>query len=83
MRTQDKPKCWVTKPNVVPGGHVGESTPNSSTLLDCQPLNIWRSNFRLLREAVAAPSLEVFKAKLGEALGNVVWCEVSLHMAGG
>ncbi|KFV17998.1 hypothetical protein N340_03287, partial [Tauraco erythrolophus] len=27
---------------------------------------------RLLREVVAAPSLEVFKAKLDEALGNLV-----------
>ncbi|KFQ40643.1 hypothetical protein N332_01572, partial [Mesitornis unicolor] len=27
---------------------------------------------RLLREAVDAPSLEVFKARLGRALGNLV-----------
>ena len=34
------------------------------------------------REAVDAPSLEVFKARLDGALGNPVWWEVSLPMAG-
>jgi len=38
---------------------------------------------RLPREAVDAPSLEVFKARLDGALSNLVWWEVSLHMAGG
>ena len=38
---------------------------------------------RLPREAVGAPSLEVFKARLDGALGNLVWWEVSLPMAGG
>ncbi|GAB0179734.1 hypothetical protein GRJ2_000438700 [Grus japonensis] len=38
---------------------------------------------RLPREAVDAPSLEVFKARLDGALGNVVWWRVSLPMAGG
>jgi len=38
---------------------------------------------RLPREAVAAPSLEVFKARLDEALSNLVWWKVSLPMAGG
>ena len=38
---------------------------------------------RLPREAVDAPSLEVLKARLDGALGNLVWREVSLHMAGG
>ena len=28
---------------------------------------------RLSREVVEAPSLEVFKAKLDEALGNMIW----------
>ena len=37
----------------------------------------------LLREAVDAPSLEVFKARLDGALGNLVWWEVSLPMAEG
>ena len=31
-----------------------------------------RCRNRLLREAVDAPSLEVFKARLDEALGNLV-----------
>jgi len=35
---------------------------------------------RLPREAVNAPSLEVFKARLVGALSNLVW--VSLPMAG-
>ena len=37
----------------------------------------------LPREAVDAPSLEVFKARLDGALGSLVWWEVSLPMAGG
>ncbi|GAB0201685.1 hypothetical protein GRJ2_002634100 [Grus japonensis] len=37
---------------------------------------------RLPREVVDAPSLEVFKARLDEALGNVVWWRVSLPAAG-
>ncbi|GAB0210182.1 hypothetical protein GRJ2_003484000 [Grus japonensis] len=37
---------------------------------------------RLPREVVEAPSLEVFKARLDEALGNLVWWRVSLPMAG-
>ena len=35
----------------------------------------------LPREAVDAPSLEMFKARLDGALGNLVWWEVSLPMA--
>ena len=38
---------------------------------------------RLPREAVAAPSLEVFKARLDGALSSLVWWKVSLVMAGG
>ena len=38
---------------------------------------------RLPREAVAAPSLEVFKARLDGALSNLVWWKVSLPLAGG
>jgi len=38
---------------------------------------------RLPREAVAALSLEVFKARLDGALSNLVWWKVSLLMAGG
>jgi len=37
---------------------------------------------RLPREAVAAPSLAVFKARLEGALSTLVWCKVSLPMAG-
>jgi len=38
---------------------------------------------RLPREAVAAPSLEMLKARLDGALSNLVWWKVSLPMAGG
>ena len=37
---------------------------------------------RLPREAVDAPSLEVFKARLDEAVSNLVYREVSLPIAG-
>ena len=37
---------------------------------------------RLPREAVAAPSLAVFKARLDGALRNLVWWKMSLPVAG-
>jgi len=38
---------------------------------------------RLPREAVAAPSLAGFKARLDGALSNLGWGKMSLLMAGG
>ena len=38
---------------------------------------------RLPREAADAPSLEVIKARLDEALSNLIEWKVSLPMAGG
>ena len=38
---------------------------------------------RLPREAVAATSLAVFKARLDGALSNLVWWKMSLLTAGG
>jgi len=38
---------------------------------------------RLPREAVAAPSLAVFKARLDGGLSSLVWWKMSLLMAGG
>jgi len=38
---------------------------------------------RLPREAVEAPSLETFKARLDGALSNLVWLKMSLLAAGG
>jgi len=38
---------------------------------------------RLPREAVAVPSLAVFKVRLGGALSILVWWKVPLPMAGG
>jgi len=37
---------------------------------------------RLPREAVEAPSLETFKARLDGALSNLVWLKMSLLTAG-
>ena len=38
---------------------------------------------RLPKEAVDAPSLQAFKARLDVALGSLVWWMASLHIAGG
>ena len=38
---------------------------------------------RLPKEAVDAPSLEAFKARLDVALGSLVWWLVTLHTGGG
>jgi len=46
-------------------------------------LRIVRPWPRLPREAVAAPSLAVFKARLDEALSTLGWWKGSLPMAGG
>ena len=37
---------------------------------------------RLPKEAVDAPSLEAFKARLDVALGSLVWRLATLHVAG-
>jgi len=47
------------------------------------PVKVVRHWDRLPREAVAAPSLAVFKARLDGALNNLVWWKVSLPMVGG
>jgi len=41
-------------------------------------MRVLRHWSRLPREAVAAPSLEVFKSRLEGALSNLVWWKVSL-----
>jgi len=38
---------------------------------------------RLPKEAVDAPSLEAFKARLDVALRSLVWWVATLHLAGG
>jgi len=38
---------------------------------------------RLPKEAVDAPSMEAFKARLDVALGSLVCCLATLHVAGG
>jgi len=42
------------------------------------PMRVVKPWPRLPREAVAAPSPEVFKAKLDGALSNLVWWKMSL-----
>jgi len=45
-------------------------------------MKVVRHWHRLPREAVAAPSLAAFKARLDTALSNLVWWKVSLPMPG-
>jgi len=47
------------------------------------PMRVVKHWPRLPREAVAAPSLELFKARLDGALSNLVWWKMSLPVAGG
>jgi len=47
------------------------------------PMRAVRPWPRLPREAVAAPSLAVFKARLDGAPSTLVWWKTSLLMAGG
>ena len=47
------------------------------------PMRVVRPCPRLPREAVAAPSLALLKARLDRALSTLVWWKVSLSMAGG
>jgi len=46
-------------------------------------MTVVRCWHRLPREAVAAPSMAVFKARLNGALSKLVWWKGSLPMAGG
>jgi len=46
-------------------------------------MRVVRPWHRLPREAVAAPSLAGFKARLDGALSSLAWWKVSLLMAGG
>ena len=47
------------------------------------PVRVVRPLPRLPREAVAAPSLAVLKARLDGALSTLVWWKMSLLVAGG
>jgi len=47
------------------------------------PMRVVRPWHRLSREAVAAPSLEGFQARLDGALSSLGWWKMSLPMAGG
>jgi len=45
-------------------------------------MRVVRHGNKFPREAVAAPSLEVFKVQLNGALSNLGWWKVSLPLAG-
>ena len=47
------------------------------------PMRVVRPWHRLPREAVAAPSLAGFKARLDGAVSTLVWWKMSLLMEGG
>jgi len=47
------------------------------------PMRVVKPWLMLPREAVAAPSLAVLKARLDGALSNLGWWKVSLLMVGG
>ena len=47
------------------------------------PMRVVRHWHRLPMEVVETSSLEVLKARLDVAVSNLLWCEVSLAMAGG
>jgi len=56
-----------------------ESSPSSETY-KCQRSKPWN---RLPREAVDAPSMEEFKARLGRILGSLSWWLATLPIAQG
>jgi len=60
-------------PAVLHRSHPWCDTPGERYLL-------WN---RLPKEAVDAPSLQAFKARLDVALGSLVWWLPTLHRAGG
>jgi len=61
-------------------GMKEDSTPLyiHTVLSDSGFRKVQQPNGPLPREAVGAPSLQAFKARLDEALGNLIWWKVSL-----
>jgi len=65
------------------GSNLKEGRLRLDTRKKFFPMRMVRPWPRLPREAVAAPSLAGFKARLDGALSTLVWCKMSLLMAGG
>jgi len=65
------------------GCKLKESRFRSDTKKKFFPMRVVKHWPRLPREAVAAPSLAVFKARLTGALSTLGWWKMSLLMAGG
>jgi len=74
--------CKATEPTIVPT-KLKEGRFRLDTRKTFFTMKVVRHWHRVPREAVAAPSLAVFKTRLDGALSNLVWWKVSLHMAGG
>lgn len=64
------------------GFKLSENGFQSDIRMKFFPMRMLRYRNRLSREAVKAPSLELFRANLDEALSNLVLLEVSLVMSG-
>jgi len=61
-----------------------ENTPTCVLLFKAAPSHAWLTHWnKLPKEAVDAPSLEAFKARLDVALSSLVWWLATLHVAGG
>jgi len=68
----------------IPTGHISATTTTCYPFLLtlgsslCGLISCW-----LPKEAVEAPSLEAFRARLDVALGSLVWWLATLYVAGG
>jgi len=72
--------CNGTRSNGFKLGEGGFRLDIRKKLFTMRVVKPWH---RLAREAVEAPSLETFKARLDGALSNLVWLKMSLLTGGG
>ena len=70
QKRQEKTACWLTASS----GRVRRKFFTQRVVMH------WN---RLPKEAVDAPSLEAFKARLDVALGSLGWWLATVHIAGG
>ena len=66
-----------------PLGYKSEVCWGTECRTKCSPPHAHHHQIRLPKEAVDAPSLEAFKARLDVALGSLGWWLATLHIAGG